>query len=169
MEILYNLPTYDQVQRREVELISQYRKAGFEMVNILDGGEGTKGRIVSQETRDKIAKSLIGKKHTEERRKNISDAHLGQVPWNKGKEVLPHVLEAMLAGQKARDPEKTKEIHDRYREQYAKEYNLIDPQGRPIKVRNLKQFSRDHDLSYSSMNKVVNGKLDTHRGYSCTA
>jgi group I intron endonuclease len=33
---------------------------------------------------DKIRQSLLGKKHTEERKRNNSLAHLGQVSWNKG-------------------------------------------------------------------------------------
>jgi group I intron endonuclease len=32
-----------------------------------------------------ISKALTGKKFSEERKKNISDGHKGQIPWNKGK------------------------------------------------------------------------------------
>lgn len=43
-----------------------------------------KGRVVTDETRKKIKKALTGKKHSEERRMNISIAHMGQKAWNKG-------------------------------------------------------------------------------------
>lgn len=39
---------------------------------------------VSQETRQKIRESLVGKQFTEERRKKIAEAGKGRIPWNKG-------------------------------------------------------------------------------------
>lgn len=43
-----------------------------------------KGKPKSEETKEKIRQTLTGKKHTAERRINISKAHIGQVAWNKG-------------------------------------------------------------------------------------
>ena len=48
------------------------------------GGTGMTGKTQSEETRQKIRDSLTGVKHTEERRRKNSEAHNGQVPWNKG-------------------------------------------------------------------------------------
>lgn len=46
-----------------------------------------KGKKFSDEHREKIRISLLGKKRSEESKENISKAHLGQIPWNKGKEL----------------------------------------------------------------------------------
>lgn len=39
---------------------------------------------LTQETKDKISKSLTGVKHTEERIRKNSESHKGLIPWNKG-------------------------------------------------------------------------------------
>ena len=73
--------------------------------NMTLGGEGSTGRILSEEsrikmsskaklrtrkphskeTKEKIAKSLIGIPLTEERKQKISKSKIGSIPWNKGK------------------------------------------------------------------------------------
>ena len=53
--------------------------------NLTDGGEGVSGRVVSEETRQRIKNKLTGVKHTEERRRAMSEAGKGRTPWNKGK------------------------------------------------------------------------------------
>lgn len=52
--------------------------------NFTIGGEGTSGYVTPEETREKISKSLTGRKHTTEARKNISEGHKGIKPWNTG-------------------------------------------------------------------------------------
>lgn len=46
--------------------------------NFTKGGEGCSGRLVSSKTRDKIRKSLRGKKFSEEHKKNISKSKKGK-------------------------------------------------------------------------------------------
>lgn len=46
-------------------------------------------RIKSDKEIKKISSALTGKKHTEERKKNISKSVIGREPWNKGKIGLP--------------------------------------------------------------------------------
>lgn len=46
--------------------------------NITWGGEGTNGRVVTQETRDKISKANKGKKHTDEARAKMSERSKGR-------------------------------------------------------------------------------------------
>lgn len=47
-----------------------------------------KGVPCSEEQKAKISATLMGKKHSDQRRKNISLAHIGQIAWNKGKNKL---------------------------------------------------------------------------------
>lgn len=39
----------------------------------------------TEETKSKISKSLMGVKHSEERKRHESESHIGQIAWNKGK------------------------------------------------------------------------------------
>ena len=75
--------------------------------NMTKGGEGSTGRILSEqtllkmslkakkrkhnphseETKLKISSSLKGKPLSAERKKNISKSKLGCIPWNKGKKI----------------------------------------------------------------------------------
>jgi len=65
----------------EVAWIKKYRQKGAGLTNMTDGGEGTVGRIVSEETRAKLRairklqpSPMKGKHHTLEARKHYSDA-----------------------------------------------------------------------------------------------
>lgn len=49
--------------------------------------EAGKGKIISAEQREKTSKTLRGKKFTEERKMHISEALMGNIPWNKGKKL----------------------------------------------------------------------------------
>ena len=41
--------------------------------------------ITTQETRDKISKANLGRKHTDIARKHMSESHIGKNPGNTGK------------------------------------------------------------------------------------
>lgn len=62
----------------EVYWISYFRSVGSPLTNLTDGGEGTVGRKVSKETREKVSKSNRGKKHTQEAKEKIRAAGLGR-------------------------------------------------------------------------------------------
>lgn len=65
----------------EMFLISTFKQMGFNLANLSNGGTGTSGF-----------------KFNDEQKKRLSDAHLGQVAWNKG---LKGVLTAWNKGLKA--------------------------------------------------------------------
>lgn len=126
MEILSILPEYKSALEREVEIIKLYKEAGFNLINITNGGVGSPGKAVSQETRDKISNSLLGKRHTEDRRNNQSIARLAHTP----------------------------------------EYKLVNPEGEIILIKNLKKFSTENNLDYSTIHRVAVGKVKQHKGYT---
>lgn len=51
----------DDFARYERAFIAVARKAGLDLTNILDGGEGTSGRVVSLETRAKLSSASLGR------------------------------------------------------------------------------------------------------------
>lgn len=55
------------------------------LVNQTDGGEGTSGRIMSEEAKNKLSEAQKGKKMSEEAKKKISNLNKGQIPWIKDK------------------------------------------------------------------------------------
>ena len=70
--------------------------------NLTDGGEGVSGRLCAAATRDKIRQTLTGVKHTEERRRAMSEARMGKEPWNKGRKghQKNHVMPPTQKGKK---------------------------------------------------------------------
>lgn len=101
-EVLFTNMTREEAEAKEVELIAQYksnqRKYGY---NIDYGGRVNR---MSDETKEKIRKANIGKHHSDETCKRLSELEkerwenpeyrrnqvekrLGNIPWNKGKET----------------------------------------------------------------------------------
>ena len=76
-----------QCEREQLNELEKYYVGLFQTfnskhgLNLRDGGNNFKH---SKETCDKISKSNIGKSRSEEQKQRISDAHKGQVAWNKG-------------------------------------------------------------------------------------
>ena len=95
-----NISTEHTLNEREIFWIKELKPE----YNMTLGGEGSSGRVLSEEsrhkmslkskqrirkphseeTKQKIAKSLAGTTLTEERKHNISKAKTGSIPWNKG-------------------------------------------------------------------------------------
>jgi hypothetical protein len=49
---------------------------------------------------------------------------------------------------------------------YGKDYDLVNPNGEKIKIRNLFKFCRDNNLSYGQLLKVAMGMTTQHKGYT---
>jgi hypothetical protein len=111
----------------EVELIDKYRKLGYKLVNLTDGGEGVSGyrhtddtkkllgelnktRIVSDETKQKLSLVWKGKNRkpfSEEHRKKISDAAKKQ-KRNLTSEKTKQKISAANTGKKRTEEQKKK-------------------------------------------------------------
>jgi hypothetical protein len=82
VDIIFNDISYEEAKEGEKLLIKLYGRKDLglgPLVNMTDGGEGTLGRIVSEETRKKISdlkkgnKYFLGKKHNEITKKVLSE------------------------------------------------------------------------------------------------
>lgn len=49
---------------------------------------------------------------------------------------------------------------------YSKTYTFIDPTGRSVTFKNLKQFCRENDLNPAHMRSLNIGKLKSHKGWT---
>lgn len=74
---------------KERSLIKQFSELGFKLSNLTDGGEGTSGYKHSEEANRKNSLSHIGKLHTEETKRRISEA-------GKGRKLSPEHRQALL-------------------------------------------------------------------------
>lgn len=71
--------------KKDKTYIKEYgTKFGYNLTQGGDGGDTRSGTKQSEETKEKIRNSLLGVKHSEERKLNQSIAHKGQIAWNKG-------------------------------------------------------------------------------------
>lgn len=93
---LRSVPTYgaDDAERKYIDLA---RRLGMNLVNATDGGEGGLGRKPSEETRKKMSEAgvgeknpFFGKKHSPETRQKISEAKKGH---GLGKTLSPEHIE----------------------------------------------------------------------------
>jgi group I intron endonuclease len=79
LEIIDFADTYEELKEKErfwiKELNSMDRKIGY---NLTEGGDGTFGRMHSEETKEKIRQKAIGRKISEETKKRMSEARKGR-------------------------------------------------------------------------------------------
>ena len=82
--------TEEDAHSLEIELIAKYgrKDSGTGILrNMTSGGEGSAGRVIRDDTRQKISESKLGKKRkpfTEEARLNMSKVKQGKKTWNTG-------------------------------------------------------------------------------------
>lgn len=79
LEIIDFADTYEELKEKEKfwikELNSTDRKIGY---NLTEGGDGTFGRMHSEETKEKIRQKSIGRKASEETKKKMSEMRKGK-------------------------------------------------------------------------------------------
>jgi len=88
VNIAYNDIEHKEAKKIEILLIEKYGRKNLglgNLVNMTDGGDGTLGTIVSEDTRQKISKTSKGRTHTKESKQKISEANKGMEGWLKGK------------------------------------------------------------------------------------
>ena len=107
---------------------------------------------LSEETRKKISKALIGRPVSKETREKIRNSNLNKV-------VPQEVIE------------KNRKWHTGIKqseesiEKRAKDYAFIGPDGVIYKGKNLKRFAEEHNLYRQNLNMVLTGKRKSHHGF----
>ena len=158
----------DHLNKVEISYIKQFKSLKPNGYNMTTGGDGRpKGYKVSEETRRKIGlskignKNTFGRKHTEESKKKMSEAQKGKIFTEEHKRNLKKARKGIVFSEEHR---KNLGISGR------KNYIVITPDGREIKVNGLVNFCRDYKeekLNACNMNLVANGKRKHHKGYKC--
>jgi hypothetical protein len=113
-------------------------------------GSYHKGKIVSQETKEKLKKANIGKKWWNN---GVQCKHTFDCPGPEWK--LGRVNFKISAPKKQRENMKAR---------MRKQYTFIDPQDNIItEYLNLKEISEKYNLSYKKLHLLVKGKQKTHK------
>lgn len=93
LEIIDFADTYDELKEKEKYWIKWYnstdRSIGY---NLTEGGDGTFGRMHSEETKEKIRQKALGRKASEDTKKKMSESRKGKCS-DKQKEHLSKLQE----------------------------------------------------------------------------
>jgi len=122
--------------------------------NLTDGGEGSSGYRASMETRKKISQATkgnqrwLGKKHTEESRAKISAANSGDKHPCWGKRLPQDRVNKLI------------QANLRYLCEFT------DPDGEIYVTENVHDFSKQYNLDFSHLHKVLHGKRKHHKGWT---
>lgn len=90
VEIIAEVDTWEEACELEELLIQEYGRINLgtgTLCNLTDGGEGAIGRILTEEHKSKISKSLNGHKHSKETLNKISNSKKGCISHNKKKVI----------------------------------------------------------------------------------
>lgn len=150
--------------------------------NRTDGGEGTSGAVVSEETRRKLSEMRRGENHyawgkrgelsprwgkprSEETKRKMSEARQGEKHplWGKKhseetKRKMSETRTGKIFSEEARRNMKLAQA------KYL--YELIDPGGEVYVTDNLTDFSKQYGLHNGQLNMVVNGKVPHHKKWT---
>lgn len=118
-----------------------------------------RGDKLSAEHRANISRSNMGHVVTAESRAKMSAAKKGKMP-------------SLAAREKAWASARGHIVSRETRAMLAEKRSIITwlitmPNGHTITIKNLKQFCRDNDLSFSHMGAVAKGKRRHHKGWKC--
>jgi len=113
---------------------------------------------VSDEIKEKISKANKGRPRTEIWLKRSSDSHMG----NKHTEETKKKISDFFKNKKPSENTRLGSI-----EKNSKDWEFVSPDKELTKIKNLKQFCKDKDLSYSEMYSLDKGTRKTpHKGWS---
>ena len=182
VEILKECNTQEDLNKWEMFYIKEYNTKTPNGYNLTDGGEGSLGYIVSEETRKKISENTKGEKNpfygkhhsketieklknkivSEETRKKMSEARKGKEPWMKGKH---HTEDA-----KKKLSEVRKGKHNSPETEFKKGLTPWNT-GKHLSEETKKKISEAHKGRYVGDKNPMYGKKRTDLGkkvYQCT-
>jgi hypothetical protein len=87
---------YEEVFATEIEWIAMLRKIGCDLTNLTDGGEGTRGRKLSVEAKERISQKNTGKKRDDSAKEKMRAAKLGT---HRAEEVKASISRNMVGKQ----------------------------------------------------------------------
>lgn len=148
----------------EKEYISKIKRyPDGPLTNLTDGGEGISGLKHTPEAKEKMSKTWFngspwntGMKMSEEHCDKLSISHLGHKPSKETIKKLSKIRKGKL---------KSEEHKQKIQESLCKNtYRIISPEGQEFVVKNYNKFCKEHNLSSSTMCRIVNGHKKSCNG-----
>lgn len=115
------------------------------------------GKPRSEETKQKISEKNTGKKMTQEQVQKLKDKLTGKVKTD----VHKKNISVSKKGKKQTEQHRKNNAISKCK--YL--YGLISPEKNIIEIQNLKQFSLENDMPYSSIHKLSSGVYDEYCGW----
>lgn len=119
----------------------------------------TKRLSITEETKQKISKSIKNLWKNDEYRKEMTMK-------TKMAMMNPNIREKL---RKANTGKKlSEETRKRMSKSKSKEYIIYSPENKELYIKNLKLFCKENNLSYTYMNRIANGLNKYHKGWKCS-
>ncbi len=151
----------NQIDDREKYHIANFKKLGFKLCNIAEGGEEGKG--MTPEMQKNAAAKRCGQKRSKATRKKISEARKGM------KFSKEHKKRLSIARKKRKITQSTrlKQSKTSKGNINIKKYIIEDPEGNIyVTDKGLTLFCEEHNLQHPNMIKVANGERKHHKGWT---
>lgn len=175
-EILYAGLTKEEAEEKEIELIASYKSNEREFgYNISNGGQCV--GMFSEETKQKLRKANLGKKHSEETKKKISESHLGEKNYLYGKHLSEETkkkLSEAHKGKKASEEtrQKMRERYKHYKHPMLGRKGENNPKSKPvicvetnIVYQSITIASEQSHIDTGSITKACKGERKTAGGF----
>lgn len=142
-EILYSGLTKEEACQKEIELIARYKSNDPNFGYNRDNG----GSCPSEEMKTHLRELNLGKHHSEESRKKMSESRKGRTSWNKGISTKKEVVEKIAVAQSLSTL------------QYSIDGKLITT------YKSVREAARMTGLQSGAIGRCCSGKLKTAGGY----
>ena len=139
--------------------------------NKSNGGEGSSGIVVTEETRKKLREANLGKKYSEKTRKKLRKAKGGKNHPLYGKKHSEKTKKLQSKVKKGKNnPFYGKKHSQEWVDNLIKlncifEYKITSPNGEIYYTKNLVKFCREHNLNRGCMCLVANKKRKSHKNW----
>ena len=156
---------HDNVDRLlEIDAIAKYQannpKYGY---NLTEGGEGTIGYKHTDETKEIFRQLKLGKSHSPEHRRKISEGNRGRIVSDITRKKIGEKLAGNQHFMGKTFSDETKQLLSI---QKAKEWSFKNPEGEILTITNMRAFCIENGLATSAMSRVLSGKQSHHKGYT---
>jgi hypothetical protein len=159
--------TEEEAFKHEIYMIAVFGRKDLGtgiLYNRTDGGDGTSGAIVSEETKREMSNRMMGNKiwegrtHSAETKAKLSEANKGKVSYWKGKNLPKDAIEKMKLTKKLNGLAVGKN------NPRAKEWKIVFDDGRIEIVKSLQTWAIANGYKPTSIRNIYNGnKTKKHR------